>query len=865
MILKDFTVLSILIFSIVTTQPVSEGRDPIITKFHVTSKIQLRYASTEVLSHMRNPSSEPQEVTFEIRLPEKAFIHGFSMTVDGEEHVARVEEKAQARETYDSAIEVGIGAGIVSRDTEDTSLFSIATNVPAQEEVVFKLEYDELLERESEWYEHLVNLGQDKTIPDLKVEVFIKETLPLRAVEVPQLLQSNEIDGSTRDLRGELEQAGEQTNWAEGLSHIVYQPTSEQQQTAQQEGVSGQFKVKYQVQMKPEGEVQVIDGYFVHFTEDDPKLEALPKYTVFVLDVSGSMQGEKITQLQDAMFTILDQMTEDDYFSILTFNYAVQIWSSNEIVPIDRSLDPSSQNIMRATRNNLDVAIAFTNSLEASGGTNINSGMLRGLELAKENMEREGLLPENTQPMIVFLTDGVPTSGVTFKPTIKSNIVEANNLKMPLHCIAFGRDADFKLMKEISEEADSWAKMIYEGGDAAIQLENFYAQISDPVISGLKFEYVGVNETDADVVNEEVNVVLRGSSYTHVGKLQEGAQTLEIKLLGEKKSGRLEKVSKIWCEVGSAIPSTCVGCVRPSQRTLNRSDAQSFMQRLHAYSHIKKLIKRGNKAERAGLEDDDTRALRLALANNFVTSLTSLVVTTAQNGTTLASLGNEIVPDFPFRRSYGSGRSRMAGGGGSGILKGGISHVSHYSASYPTVLNSPISSGGSYNWRQQLRDRQIARRRGSSQSSGLDLSIGGGGWSSRSRSIMRSNGGGGGGVLSSGGSYETESLSLDSTPQMMMTTTTIAPECQGNMTLWTRTYLRGESFPVSTDIADLDLHGFNNKLVSLEVSAGCCWTIFSEPHFQGERKLFREGQHKSVSSVGKLFRAASSVKKTSCY
>ena len=535
---------------------------------------------------------------------------------------------------------------------------------------------------------------------------------------------------------------------------------------------------------------------------------------------------------------------------------------------------------MQATRNNLDVAIAFTNSLVASGGTNINTGMLRGLELAKENMEREGLLPENTQPMIVFLTDGVPTSGVTFKPTIKSNIVEANILKMPLHCIAFGRDADFKLMKEISEEADSWAKMIYEGGDAAIQLENFYAQISDPVISGLKFEYVGVNETDADVVNEEVNVVLRGSSYTHVGKLQEGAQTLEIKLLGEKKSGLYEKVSKIWCEVGGgSIPSTCVGCVRPSQRTLNRSDAQNFMQRLHAYSHIKKLIKRGNKAERAGLEDDDTRALQLALANNFVTSLTSLVVTTAQNGTTLASLGNEIVPDFPSRRSYGSGRSRMAGGNlGSGI------RMASAPASYPTavhysanVLNSPISSGGSHNWRQQLRDRQIfARRRGSS-SSGLDLSIGGGGggWSSRSSSssssrgsIMTSSNRVGGGVISSGalgGSYEAESLSIDTVPHVMMTTTTIAPECQGNMTLWSRTYLRGESFPLSTDIEDLDLHGFNNKLVSLEVSAGCCWTIFSEAHFQGESKLFREGQYKSVSSVGKLFRAASSVKKTSCY
>ena len=68
--------------------------------------------------------------------------------MDGEEHVATVAAKAEARETYDSArevgldsgsgyllLKVGIGAGIVSRDTEDTSLFSVATNVPGQQEV----------------------------------------------------------------------------------------------------------------------------------------------------------------------------------------------------------------------------------------------------------------------------------------------------------------------------------------------------------------------------------------------------------------------------------------------------------------------------------------------------------------------------------------------------------------------------------------------------------------------------------------------------------------------------------------------------------------------------------------------------------
>merc|ERR1711962_934386 len=551
------------------------------------------------------------------------------------------------------------------------------------------------------------------------------------------------------------------------------------------------------------------------------------------------MQGEKITQLQDAMFTILDSLPEHDYFSIITFSYDVQVWTSPEIIPIDDSLDPSSQFIMQATKNNRDVAIAFTNGLVANGGTNINSAMLQGLELAKENLERVRAIPknENTQAMVVFLTDGVPTSGVTSKPMIKSNIVEANDLKMPLHCLAFGRDADFKLMKEISEEADSWAKMIYEGADAAIQLENFYAQISDPVVSKLKFEYVGVNETDADVVNEEINVVLRGSSYAHVGRLNEGAETLEIKLLGETKSGPLVKESKIWCEVGGTLPP-CAGCILPSQRTPERSDAQNFMQRLHAFTHIKKLLKRGNKAEREGLDDDNSRALQLALANNFVTSLTSLVVTTAQNDTTLASVGDELVQDTPFRRNYGfiqaTGLSTSMSLTPMSTRRISLASASPAGNSYPTVLNSPISSGG--NWRQQYRDRQKARGSGRSRVSGR----GGARFSNLS-----------------GRSYYESAYYAPST-------TTTASECQGNLTMWTRTYLRGESLQTNDDIADLSDLGFDNKLVSLEVSSGCCWLIFSEPNFGGETKLFPEGKYKSVSSVGNLFRATSSVRKTTC-
>ena len=94
--------------------------------------------------------------------------------------------------------------------------------------------------------------------------------------------------------------------------------------------------------------------------------------------------------------------------------------------------------------------------------------------------------------MIIFLTDGLPSSGVTDGEAINNNIKNANNeLDVPIFSIGFGRDADFNLIKEISQQAESFSKKIYEGSDAALQLEDFLAEVASPLISNLKFDYVG--------------------------------------------------------------------------------------------------------------------------------------------------------------------------------------------------------------------------------------------------------------------------------------------------------------------------------------------------------------------------------------
>jgi predicted metal-dependent peptidase len=78
------------------------------------------------------------------------------------------------------------------------------------------------------------------------------------------------------------------------------------------------------VSAKTETELQVSDGYFVHFFAPTD-LKALHKHVVFVLDVSGSMDGRKIEQLKEAMTAILDDLNNGDYFNIVEFSYSVTV------------------------------------------------------------------------------------------------------------------------------------------------------------------------------------------------------------------------------------------------------------------------------------------------------------------------------------------------------------------------------------------------------------------------------------------------------------------------------------------------------------------------------------------------------------
>jgi hypothetical protein len=296
-----------------------------ITKFHVNSTIQFRYARTQVVSHVKNPGTASNKADFKMVIPNSAFISNFSMIIKGVEYVAEVKETEEAKKTFDEAVSDGKGAGIVSKDTRDANIFTVATNIEPGQKVVFKLIYEELLERKSGLYEHAININPNQIVDDLRVEIFINESLPISKISVPELVQSNEIDASDNE-ESKIADVEKNVDGYKTNARVVFAPDKLYQEEAGAQGISGQFLVKYDVDRKgQESEVQVIDGYFVHYFVPG-NLETLPKHAIFVLDVSGSMDGEKIEQLKDSMFTVLDDMTESDYFNIITFSDGVSHW-----------------------------------------------------------------------------------------------------------------------------------------------------------------------------------------------------------------------------------------------------------------------------------------------------------------------------------------------------------------------------------------------------------------------------------------------------------------------------------------------------------------------------------------------------------
>ncbi|XP_047515005.1 inter-alpha-trypsin inhibitor heavy chain H4-like isoform X1 [Pieris napi] len=651
-----------------------------ITEMRVHSEIALRYASTAVVTTVRNPAKRSQEAVFRMLLPETAFISGFIMTLDGKSYKAYVKEKEEAKNIYNQAVSQGISAAHVSAKARDSNHFTVAVNVEPNSTAVFNLTYEELLVRRNGVYNHAINLHPGALVPKLKVTVHIKESEKITTLRVPEVKTGNEVDATDADAqnpiaaidRGHDDREAtitfkpdlvEQrrlidiytTKSKESASHRPYYLRSADEE--KQEGTIGQFVVQYDVDRTNTKDILVNDGYFVHFLVPG-SLPPLKKHAVFVLDTSGSMMGRKIEQLREAMQTILSKLNPGDYFSIIEFNSDVTVHNLNEADKPESDKRRTWSYTRRentvlippslVTPENINKAKVIISRMQAYGGTDIHSALSVAIDLIRKGVdwkvkpiakENETVTEQSTplttpaaeegralsgdidiknelEPIIIFLTDGDPTEGETNTGRILSHISEKNygERKATIFALAFGEDADRTFLRKLSLRNEGFMRHIYEAADAALQLREFYQQVSSPLLSNVHFTYPKDQVKEGSVTRSKFRAVYEGSELVVAGRVEDNAQEIEPQVTGFYN-----------VDDGHGKKKYIISPKIPVSRTKNE---YMPLERLWAYLTIKQLLD-----EKDAVDGDDKsekgpemRALRIALQYEFVTPLTSLVV-----------------------------------------------------------------------------------------------------------------------------------------------------------------------------------------------------------------------------------------------
>ncbi|XP_058029490.1 inter-alpha-trypsin inhibitor heavy chain H4-like isoform X2 [Ahaetulla prasina] len=612
-----FTLWLALSSQILLTNAVIYQNDIEIYSLHIDCRVVSRYAHTVIKSRIVNKANESKEALFEVELPKKAFITNFSMTIDGETYPGIIKEKKAAQAQYDSAISRGQSAGLVKSAGRKLEKFSVSVNVAAASKVNFELNYEQLLDRKLGKYELIIKVKPKQLVKDFQIDTHIFEPQGISFLETESSFLNNEIKDA-------LVKTQEETK-----AHILFKPTLSQQRKnpdSEETLLDGDFLIRYDVKRDVAiGDIQIVNGYFVHYFAPS-EMPVFPKNIIFVIDKSGSMIGNKIRQTKEALEKILEDLNPKDHFNLIVFSSRSSKWKPT---------------LLQASKENVESAKQYVQTIHAHGGTNINEALLTAIN-SLDQATYEELLPENSISMIILLTDGEPTVGETNPKQIQKNINQANQGKYFLYCLGFGFDVSYSFLEKLALNNSGIARRIYEDSDAALQLQDFYSEVAIPILKEININYLG-NAVE-DVTENNFKLLYEGSEIVVAGKLDNEIDTfsLEIKAQGHGSNLTLKENANV----------TEKAQVFEQQEYI----FGNFIEKLWAYLTIQQLLEKSVLAERAEKKNLENQTLNLSLKYSFVTPMTSMVVTKPEAEEVANKPTEEDNEDFQenFRRFAGS-------------------------------------------------------------------------------------------------------------------------------------------------------------------------------------------------------------------
>ncbi len=446
----------------------------------------------------RNTGDRPLEVRFLFPVPPDAVVSELVLLVDGKEIAGKLLRKEEARRIFESivrrrrdpALLEYVGYGLLQ-----TSVFPIRPGERRKVEVQFT----QLLQR----HDGLVDLRVPiravgpgrRAIERVDVVARLQTTERLKTVYSPtHKVKVERSDAhhavcrlTLRDVTGpeDLHLLFGAHDAAVGMDLLSFRPE------------------------RDEG------GFFLLLAapefQRDSGLKSVPKTVVFVLDRSGSMSGRKIEQARRALRFMLEQLKPADTFNIVVY---------------DSSVEAFRPELQRADKKTLRAARDFVEGIDAGGSTNIDAALQTALRM----------LTDSSRPSyVLFLTDGLPTTGERNELRIAENAKRANRVRARLFCFGVGYDVNSRLLDRLASTNRGRSVYVRPNEDIEESIARVARALADPVLTDLqlKFEFEKGGDESAPpavyrVYPRELPDLFRGEQLVVVGRYRRAGKATVV-------------------------------------------------------------------------------------------------------------------------------------------------------------------------------------------------------------------------------------------------------------------------------------------------------------------------------------------------
>jgi Ca-activated chloride channel homolog len=211
------------------------------------------------------------------------------------------------------------------------------------------------------------------------------------------------------------------------------------------------------------------DNGFALITLSPPAVRprAVPRDLTFVIDVSGSMSGQKIEQARAAGKQLLGTLSPTDRFRLIDFSSDVRTFRDG---------------FSTANRENIRAAERYLDQLDAEGSTNISGALDEALSAPVQS---------GRIPIILFLTDGQPTVGERDASVIAGNVAKQRGSRR-LFTFGVGADLNVSLIEQLALEGRGTATFVRPEESVERAVGIVASRLTSPLVTDVRVHADGV-------------------------------------------------------------------------------------------------------------------------------------------------------------------------------------------------------------------------------------------------------------------------------------------------------------------------------------------------------------------------------------